>query len=125
MLPMKKTKIDLALGASWQLISSFLREGVDRAMIASFGNTPFQVEQDFTDKKSQLRSALEAVGRSVTNEGTRLYDAIAAGVDAFWAAGRRQAAWLFITVTDGEDKGSVKFAETSLLGRRLSPEAMV
>ncbi len=125
---MPKPKIDLALAATWQLVANFIRPGVDRLALASIANN-FRMEQDFTDDKARIRSALEALRRTVinTNEGTALYDGIPAGIDAFWAAGRRQAAWMYVIVTDGEDKHSVGFKEAlaieKVAGVDLNPEA--
>lgn len=128
---MKTKKIALATAATRKFVSSFIRPGIDRAMIASFGSTgpvrrsPLRIEQDFTDDKSKLSAALDAVERSVGQEETRLYDAMADGADVMRVAARPNAIRLLVTSTDGEDVGSVKFRESIIFGHRLSAEAVL
>lgn len=95
-------KIDYACAAAGIFIQHLHTEGFDRGLIATFGNS-FQVVQGFTGAESQLHSALARTRRSVTNEGTRLYDSIEDGIDQFWSGGDRRRPWLFIVVTDGKN----------------------
>lgn len=125
---MKKKKIAMATAATRQFISNFLRPGMDRAMIASFGSagrSPLRIEQDFTDKKDKLGYALDAVERSVDKEETRLYDGMADGAEVLQIAARPDAIRLMIVKTDGEDVGSKRFRESSVFGHRLSAEAVL
>jgi hypothetical protein len=125
---MKKKKIALATAAARRFVTNFIRPGVDRAMIASFGSagrSPLRIEQDFTDDKARLDAALDAVERSVGNEGTRLYDGTADATDVIRIAARPKAVRILIIKTDGEDEGSVQFRDSIVRGRRLSAEAVL
>jgi len=68
-------KIEYAVGAAGLFIYHLHQENFDRGMIATFGNS-FRIEQGFTYAESYLHHALGRIGRSVTNERTRLYDSI-------------------------------------------------
>jgi hypothetical protein len=102
-------KYDVVAQAVERLIGTMHRPGLDRGMIASFGNT-FRIDQDFTTDPSALRSAVSAVGRSVSNEQTRLYDSMADAAAAFYRSGRRHAVWLMLVISDGADNCSTRFA---------------
>ncbi len=124
---MKKKKIAMATAATRQFISNFLRPGMDRAMIASFGSagrSPLRIEQDFTDKKDKLYYALDAVERSVDKEETRLYDGMDDGAEVLKIAARPDSVRLMIVKTDGEDVGSKRFRDSIVFGHRLSAEAV-
>lgn len=95
-------KVEYAVGATGLFIRHLHRENFDRGMIATFGNT-FRVEQTFTASESRLHSALARVARSVTNEGTRLYDSIEDVIREFWRIGERDRPWLLTIITDGID----------------------
>lgn len=95
-------KIEYACAAAGIFIKHLHTEGFDRGMIATFGNS-FQVVQNFTSVESQLHSALSRTVRSVSNEGTRLYDSMEDGIMKFWQSGDRRRPWILIVVTDGKD----------------------
>lgn len=95
-------KIEYAVGAAGLFIRHLHREGFDRGMIATFGNS-YKVEQGFTGTESYLHSALARVSRSVTNEGTRLYSSIEDVIRTFWSTGDRSRPWLLTVITDGKD----------------------
>ncbi len=101
-------KIEYAVGAAGLFIQHLHREGFDRGMIASFGNG-FRVEQDFTASERQLHYSLNRVGRSVTNEGTWLYDSIEDVIKEFWRTGRKNRPWLLTVITDGCDYTSSRY----------------
>lgn len=95
-------KIEYAVGAAELFIHHLHREGFDRGMIATFGNT-FRVEQGFTGTEAYLHSALARVSRSVSNEGTRLYSSMEDVIRTFWDTGDRRRPWLLTIITDGKD----------------------
>jgi Mg-chelatase subunit ChlD len=93
----------------------FHRPGVDRGAVVTFGNDA-RIACDFTPDEDRLHTSLMGLDRSVADgrsrtggEGTQLYDGL---VDtAAWLAGRGRPGtpWLLIALTDGNDKGSVRF----------------
>lgn len=101
-------KIEYAVGAAGLFIQHLHREDFDRGMIASFGNG-FRVEQGFTTSEYQLHNSLARVKRSVTNEGTWLYDSIEDVIQEFWRSGRRNRPWLLTVITDGYDNTSSRY----------------
>ena len=108
MLQQVTPKIAFAVSAAWTFVTSLHQEGVDRGMIATFGND-YRIDQDFTTSPSKIASTLAAVGKTVRNEGTRLYDSIQDVITTFWQAGRRDASWVLLIVTDGMDNRSKNY----------------
>lgn len=95
-------KIEYACAAAGIFIKHLHTENFDRGMIATFGNS-FQVVQNFTSTENYLHSALRTTARSVSDEGTRLYDSIEDGINTFWQYGDRRRPWILVVVTDGKD----------------------
>jgi Mg-chelatase subunit ChlD len=98
-------KIEYAVGAAGLFIYHLHQENFDRGMVATFGNS-FRIDQGFTSTESYLHSALGRIGRSVTDERTRLYDSIEDTIAEFWRAGDRSRPWLLTIITDGQDNES-------------------
>lgn len=99
------TKIEYAVAASSVFINNLHREGFDRGMIATFGNT-FRVEQSFTSSEAYLHAALSQINVNQINkynESTRLYNSIADIIAEFWRTGMRDRSWLLTVITDGMD----------------------
>jgi Mg-chelatase subunit ChlD len=113
------SKFDVAASSVRRFIASMHRRGLDRGMIASFGNT-FRVDADFTTDPSQLSAAVACVGRSIGKEGTRFYDGLVDAATLFYHAGRRDALWLCIVLTDGVDSGAWRLKNPVLTGRILA-----
>ena len=101
-------KIEYAVGAAGLFSHHLHREGFDRGMIATFGNG-FRVEQGFTSCESNLHSTLSRIPRSITDEGTRLYDSVEDVIQQFWSYGQRNRPWLLTVITDGQDNASRKY----------------
>src|SRR5215472_15742280 len=109
-------KIEYAVAAAMVFIRHLHRPNIDRCMLATFGNT-FRVEQGFTSNEPQLHSTLLKVSRSVTNEGTRLYDSIEDAIMQFWTYGYRNRPWLLIVITDGmENYDGGNYERTGAVG---------
>ena|SRR5436305_1762461 len=102
---MSLKKIEYAVGAAGLFIHHLHRENFDRGMVATFGNG-FRVEQGFTGYEGNLHFSLSRVGRSITDERTRLYDSIENVITEFWSYGRRDRPWLLTVITDGQDNES-------------------
>jgi hypothetical protein len=60
------------------------------------------------------------VGRSIGKEGTRFYDSTIDAATVFYRAGRRNALWLLICLTDGVDSGAGRLKSPVLSGRLLA-----
>jgi hypothetical protein len=113
-----KSKFGVVAAAVLRFILSMHRPGLDRGLIASFGNT-FRVDADFTTDPSQLAAAVACVGRSIGKEGTRLYDSVVDAATVFSQAARRNALWLLIVPSDGVDSGAGRLRDPGLTGRLL------
>lgn len=96
-------KIDLAVLASIFLCRELL-SSEDRCCVASFSNS-FTIHTNFTTSREQLAESLKHVITHVGG-GTRLYDAIRLATFHFRQNGRRDAVWLLLVVTDGNDDDS-------------------
>src|SRR5579863_6917091 len=101
-------KIEYAVGAAGLFIHNLHRPGIDRCMLATFGNG-FQVAQGFTSNEPQLHSALGRISQSIRDERTRLYDSIEDVISQFWTYGDKGRPWLLTVITDGQDNGSRKY----------------
>jgi hypothetical protein len=113
-------KIEYAVGAAGLFIRHLHREGFDRGMIATFGNS-FRVEQGFTTTETYLHSALGRVSRSITDERTRLYDSIEDVISEYWRNGQRNRPWLLTVITDGQDNESRKYRDNpGAIGRYIA-----
>ncbi len=71
----------------------------DQAKVGAF-NDRIELMEDFTSDRNTLMAAL---GRLGSGNGTRLYDAIAAGLDSLQAVDARR---VILLVSDGADTGS-------------------
>ncbi len=115
-------KIEYAVGAAGLFIHHLHREGFDRGMIATFGNT-YRVEQGFTGTESYLHGSLRNVLQRMPRPGqdgerTRLYDSIEDTVREFYRNGSRNRPWLLTVITDGQDNESSRHKENpSSIGR--------
>lgn len=98
-------KIDYAIAAASVFIQHLHREGFDRGMIASFGDS-YRVEQSFTGREASLHSALQRLAGQARDRSTHLYDALENVIGTFWESGDRRRPWLLIVVTDGQDNVS-------------------
>jgi len=113
-------KIEYAVGAARLFIHHLHRDSFDRGMIASFGNG-FRVEQGFTSYEPELHTSLQRVQRSVTNEGTWLYDSIEDVIKEFWRFGRKNRPWLLTVITDGYDNTSSRYRNNpAAIGRYVA-----
>lgn len=98
-------KIEYAVAAAGVFIQHLHREGFDRGMIATFGDS-YRVDQGFTARESDLHYALSRIMKGSKDGSTRLYDSMANVCDTFWQSGLRDRPWLLVTVTDGQDNSS-------------------
>jgi len=96
------TKIMHAVTASEHLLDNFIRPGIDRVAVISFGSTA-RVESDFGASLPESRASLRSLIFANANEKTRLWQTMIDASTAFWRAGRRNAAWVMQGVTDGGD----------------------
>jgi hypothetical protein len=87
------------------LVNHLHQEGIDRGMVATFGDT-FRVEQDSTTARPEPNTALAAPVRSALNEGTRPHDSMRDIVAAFQLSGRRDCPKIRLIVADGIDSRS-------------------
>ena len=111
-------KIDYAIGAARLFIHHLHQDGIDRGMIATFGNT-FRVEQRFTSTEVYLHNALATLPSTVVNavnknqgESTRLYDSMEDVINHFWderLGAARNRPWLLTIITDGQDNLSTRY----------------
>jgi hypothetical protein len=120
-------KIDYAVGAARLFIHHLHQDGIDRGMVATFGNT-FRVEQRFTTTEAYLHNALAQIPQSLGNairkqqgERTRLYDSIEDVISEFWRTGGRNRPWLLTIITDGQDNESYRYKDNPLgVGRHIA-----
>ncbi len=113
-------RLDYAVEAAQTFVLHFHREGFDRGMVATFGNS-FRIVQGLTPSESALRSALESIACSPGDERTRLYDSIEDVITELWRYGLRTRPWLLIILTDGQDNVSSKYRRNPLgIGRYIA-----
>lgn len=101
-------KIEYAVGAAGLFIRHLHRPGVDRCMLATFGNS-FRVDQGFTTNEPQLHYILSQISRSISNERTRLYDSIEDTIMQFRGNASLNRPWLLTVITDGIDNESSRY----------------
>jgi len=101
-------KIEYAVGAAELFIRHLHRPGVDRCMLATFGNS-FRVDQGFTSNEPQLHNTLGRISRSISNERTRLYDSIEDTIMQFRSNASLNRPWLLTVITDGIDNESSRY----------------
>jgi Mg-chelatase subunit ChlD len=91
-----------AVSACEHLLDNFIRPAIDQVAIIDCGNTA-RIESDFGATLAESRAALRSLISANTREQTRLWQSVMDASTAFWRAGRRNAAWVMIVVTDGGD----------------------
>lgn len=104
----KHKKIEYAVAAASLFIQNLHRDGFDRGIIGTFGDT-FRVEQRFTSNKGQLQNSLGRIVTSMRSENTRLYDSIEDMIVEFWRNGAKDRPWILTIITDGQDNQSRKY----------------
>lgn len=107
------TKIEYAIMAAGTFINNLHREGFDRCMIATFGNS-YCVEQEFISTAYDLHSTLYHIGTQVLegeDEGTRLFDSIDDMISDLRDHRRQDCPCLLIIVTDGEDNYATHYKD--------------
>jgi hypothetical protein len=117
-------KIDYAVAAPAVFINHLHTEGIDRGMIATFGDT-FRVEQSFTTSEASLYHSLARVSQNIRSEGTRLNDSIEDVISEFWRNGRRNVPWILTIITDGSDNQSRRYRPAEIgqyVARRFNHE---
>ena len=110
-------KIEYAVGAAGLFIHHLHRGGIDRCMLATFGNS-FRVDQGFTTNEPQLHATLSRISRSISNERTRLYDSIEDTIGQFHRYAANDRPWLLTVITDGIDNESSRYRNSpAAIGR--------
>ena len=105
------TKIARAAQATHDFLNAFHRDGHDQGFIASFGKDT-QSHAGFTYYEAEMHAGVDAVIERVkaSDEPTALYDSMVETAEIFACQGMRDRPWLSITITDGKDNHSRKYA---------------
>jgi len=104
-----ETRLDCAIKASNELVTTLHRDGLDHGCITTFNDT-LTVRQNFTTDEGRLHRSLNSLRHTAAGE-TRLYDSIYdVVVGLFRRTADRTRPWILVVVTDGDDNCSARSA---------------